>query len=73
MTYGVFNLDSGNLIDSHRTKKRALMLVAEMLEDYDNDADEIGLVVMNKGKTVETITGDALRSAAEPYANQIPA
>ena len=63
MTYSIFNLDSGNLIDSYRSQKRALELAAEMLEDEENDAESIGLVVTNKGKTVRVMAGEDLRAA----------
>lgn len=72
MAYGVFNLDSGNLIDSYRSEKRALELVAELLDD-DNDPGSIGLVTFERGKPVRTRSGNELRDAAESYRSSVPA
>lgn len=64
MTYSIFNRDSGNLIDSFQSESRALALIAEMLQDEDNDADSIGLVITDRERTVATVSGDELYEAA---------
>lgn len=71
MTYSIFNLDSGNLIDSYRSESRALALIAEILDDDENDPEALGLIVFARGKEVRQISGDALREAAAPYSRQI--
>ena len=63
MTYGIFNLNSGNLIESYRSERRALELVAEMLQDDENEADTIGLVVSRKRRTIRVLAGEELRAA----------
>jgi len=57
MTYSIFNRDSGNLIDSFQSKKRAFELIAEMLEDDENDPDSIGLVITDRARVVQTLSG----------------
>lgn len=73
MTYAIFNLASGNLIESYRSEKRALELVADMLEDEDNDPDSIGVVTYQKGKAVRTLSGEDLRAAAVAYGHGVTA
>lgn len=57
MTYSIFNRDSGNLIDSFQSRKRALELIAEMLENDENDPDSIGLVITDRDRTIQTLSG----------------
>lgn len=57
MTYSIFNRDSGNLIESFTNGRSAIAFVAEMLEDPENDPDSIGLVITDRGRTIQTLTG----------------
>ena len=64
MDYGVFNLDSGNLIDSFESEKAALELVGALLDDEGTDPETIGLIVANaQGRTVRSLHGRALSDA----------
>jgi len=67
MTYGVFNLDSGNLIESFRTERRALEFVADMPDDDHVEPDEFGLVAFDRGAPAQTLSGDELREAAAAH------
>jgi hypothetical protein len=73
VTYSIFNRDSGNLIESYRSERRALELIAEMLEDDENDPEMIALVLTEKGQTVRVVTGDDLREVAAPHARRVSA
>jgi hypothetical protein len=73
VTYSIFNRESGNLIESYRSEKRALTLVAEMLEDDENNVDAIALVMTEKGATVRVMSGEELREAAAPHARPVTA
>jgi hypothetical protein len=73
MTFGVFNTESGNLIEAYDDEKSALLLVAEILEDTQNDAESVTLVVSDKGKIVRTVAGDDLRTAVAPYSQSVTA
>lgn len=64
MTYGIFNLTSGNLIDSLESEPAALALVSSLLQEKDVDGDEIGLsVVDGDGHTIATLHGRELQDA----------
>lgn len=61
MRYGLFNLTSGNLIDSVSTAQAALTMLAEMLEETEVDADALGLIVADEdGRTVTSLHGRPL-------------
>jgi hypothetical protein len=64
MTYGVFNLASGNLIDSVATEPEALALLSSLLDQKDSDPETIGLLVADdSGKTVASLHGHTLTDA----------
>ena len=64
MTYGVFNLSSGNLIDSVETEPEALELLSLLLEAKDTDPEMIGLLVADEhGRTVASLHGHSLTDA----------
>ena len=70
MTYGIFNLSSGNLIDSVESEPEALELVAALLDD-DADPETIGLVVEDDhGHTLASLHGHTLTDAL--YSGGIP-
>lgn len=70
MTYGLFNLASGNLIDSVETEPEALALVSAIL-DESGDVEEFGLVVADDaGHTLASLQGSDLASAV--YSGGIP-
>lgn len=72
MTYGVFNLASGNLIDSVNTEPEALELLSSLLDERDADPEMIGLVVADdRGHTVASLHGHKLTDAI--YSGGIPA
>jgi hypothetical protein len=68
MTYSIFNRDSGNLIDSFQSEKKAFEVIARMLEDEGNDPESIGLIVTDRERTIRTYSGYELTEAvgAEP-------
>jgi hypothetical protein len=58
MTYGLFNLDSGNLIDSLASEQQARAAVAEILEHEPDAEEHLGLIVTDEnGETIATFTG----------------
>jgi hypothetical protein len=64
MTYGVFNLSSGNLIDSVDTEPEALELLSSLLEEKDTDPEMIGLLVADdRGRTIANLHGHTLTDA----------
>jgi hypothetical protein len=64
VTYGVFNLESGNLIDSVDTEPEALELLSALLEEPEADPETIGLVVADdRGRTVASLHGHSLTDA----------
>ena len=64
MTYGVFNLASGNLIDSLDNEPAALELLSALLGEKDADPEEIGLVVADdSGQTLASLHGHSLTDA----------
>ena len=72
MTYGVFNLASGNLIDSVESERDALELLSSLLDERGANAEEIGLVVANDaGHTLASLHGQSLADAV--YAGGIRA
>lgn len=73
MTYSIFNRDSGNLIDSFQSERAALALIAEMLEDDENEADSIGLVVTDRERTIRTLSGEELQQMAGAVAGHLTA
>jgi hypothetical protein len=61
MTYGLFNLDSGNLIDSLSSEQSVRAAIAEILETEPEAEEHLGLVVTDDdGQTVATYTGHAI-------------
>ena len=70
MTYSIFNRDSGNLVESFRSRQRALDFAVEMLQDEDNDPDSIGLIVTEGRRTIETLIGYEITEAAGAEAGQ---
>lgn len=61
MDYGIFNLESGNLIDSLESEREALELVARLLDEQRTDPEKIGLIVADaQGHTVLSLHGRAL-------------
>ena len=63
MDYGVFNLESGNLIDSVESETQAFKLVVSLLEE-GTDPEAIGLIVADAyGRTVRSLHGKALADA----------
>lgn len=71
MTYGVFNLESGNLIDSAETEPEALELLSALLEDGETEAAGLGLVVADdQGHTLASLHGRTLADAV--YSGGIP-
>ena len=71
MTYSIFNRDSGNLIDSFQSERRALEVIAEMLGNPENDPDSIGLVVTDRERTVGTFSGYELQDVVGQPAGQL--
>jgi hypothetical protein len=71
VTYGVFNLASGNLIDSVDTEPEAIELLSSLLGERDADPEELGLVVADdQGRTVASLHGHSLTDAV--YDGGIP-
>jgi hypothetical protein len=64
MTYGIFNLASGNLIDSVDTEPAALEMLSSLLEERDADPEMIGLIVEDDlGHRVAALHGGTLQDA----------
>ena len=64
MTYGLFNLATGNLIDSVDSEPDALELLTALLEEKDSDVEALGLVVADDaGHTLAVLQGHALTDA----------
>lgn len=64
MTYGVFNLASGNLIDSLDSEPEVLALLVSIFEDREVDPETLGLVVADDvGRTLVSLHGRALADA----------
>jgi hypothetical protein len=64
MTYGIFDLASGNLVDSFNSEPAALELVSALLDEDGVDPEEVGLIVADdRGATVATLHGRALADA----------
>ena len=62
--YGIFNLASGNLIDTVDTEPKALELLSSLLEEKDADPEMIGLSISDDaGHTVLTLHGHTLTDA----------
>jgi hypothetical protein len=64
MSYGIFNLASGNLIDSVTTEGEALALLSGLLDEKNVDLEQIGLVVADdNGRTLLSLHGHSLADA----------
>jgi len=64
MTYGIFNLASGNLVDAVGSEPEALDLLTVLLEDRDANPEEIGLIVAgDDGRTILSLQGHSLTDA----------
>lgn len=64
MTFGVFNLESGNLIDSVDTEREAVELVTGLLDEGPDIQERLGLLVVDDdGHTVGNLHGEALAIA----------
>jgi hypothetical protein len=64
MTYGIFNLASGNLIESVDSEPEALAFVSSLLNEKDVNVNQIGLSIVDKhGHTVTTLHGRKLEDA----------
>jgi hypothetical protein len=70
MTYSIFNRDSGNLIDSFQSERRAFEMIAEMLRDEANDPESIGLIVTDRERTIRTYSGYELSVVVGAEAGQ---
>jgi hypothetical protein len=73
MTYSIFNRDSGNLIDSFQSEKKAFEMIARMLEAEGNDPESIGLIVTDRERTVRTYSGHELSEAVGAQAGHLTA
>lgn len=66
MRYGIFDQESGNLIETFADDHEALAYVAEMATGDQSTFDVVNVVVINRGgKTVNVWDGDDLRDAIE--------
>ena len=62
MRYGIFNTESGNLIEAYSDQHSALAFVGDMLRDDAGAIDYIALVVEHEGSS-QVLAGEALRAA----------
>ena len=61
LTYSLFSLDTGDLIEAYSSEDAALALAARMVEQEPEARDLIGLVVTDAdGSIVSTASGEAL-------------
>ncbi len=65
-TYGVF--DGARLLGAYRSRDKALRLVAEALAG-SAIGGALGMQVFERGLLVQTLAGDDLVAAAEPFAS----
>ena len=69
--YGIFNTESGNMIEAYSDRDSALALIADMIREDADATDHLSLVTLDGGKISDSQEGEDLRAAVLGTSNAV--